>query len=617
MDDAVWVGTDEAEGIPVQVRKDVQPPPHWRLEAIAATERPRSLAVGPAGTHAAFVQDRDTSDVWLLELVPGAVPARLTAGRDPMPYWDDTEPRLSPDGSTVAYGDGGAVWLVPAAGGPPRKLLDDAGAPVWIDDATLVVAIERGDATRLAVTAAADAWPRRLATAHDGLEAHGDEWAAAVSPDGGEVAYVFSPRADLNRSEIRIADVATGAVRAVTGTPRMQDRAPAWAPDGGTLAYVSERSGSWALHLVGADGGAERQLTDDGADYGEPAWRADGERIAVTRGVRNRLGLAIVTPEAGAVVELAAGGTYGAPQWTADGTIAATYEDHATAPELRLVDPAGAAVPLLSPAPAAIRRAPHVAPEEIVFASRDGLEIPGFLFRPRDASPDRPVPAVVHPHGGPTDAYGDVWDGHLQFFVDKGYAFLAPNFRGSTGYGRDFERANHDVWGVKDTWDCLAAADHLRTLDWVDGDRLAIFGASYGSYMALLSVTDDPEHRFRCAVAKYGDCDILTSWAQGDREGVQDLERMMGHPATNRAAYRAGSPIHRIGGIEAPLLIAHGERDERVSPRQSAELVAGLRRAGKTFEYVTYPTEAHGLLRAGPQVHFYRRLERFLDWYLI
>ena len=80
-------------------------------------------------------------------------------------------------------------------------------------------------------------------------------------------------------------------------------------------------------------------------------------------------------------------------------------------------------------------------------------------------------------------------------------------------------------------WDCLAAADHLRTLDWVDGDRLAIFGASYGSYMALLSVTDDPEHRFRCAVAKYGDCDILTSWAQGDREGVQDLERMMGHPA--------------------------------------------------------------------------------------
>ena len=96
------------------------------------------------------------------------------------------------------------------------------------------------------------------------------------------------------------------------------------------------------------------------------------------------------------------------------------------------------------------------------------------------------MPAVVYPHGGPTDCYADDWDGHAQYFVDKGYAWLAINFRGSTGYGRDFERKNHGVWGVDDTKDCLAAADYLRTLDWVDGERLGIFGASYGSYMALL-----------------------------------------------------------------------------------------------------------------------------------
>jgi dipeptidyl aminopeptidase/acylaminoacyl peptidase len=135
--------------------------------------------------------------------------------------------------------------------------------------------------------------------------------------------------------------------------------------------------------------------------------------------------------------------------------------------------------------------------------------------------------------------------------------------------------------------------------------------------MALLSVTDDDEHRFRCAVAKYGDCDILTSWAQGDRLGVQDLERMMGHPATDRAGYRAGSPYHRLDAIASPLLIVHGERDVRVSPKQSEQLVARLGQLDKTFEYVTYPTEGHGLLRAGPQLHFYRRLERFLDWHLL
>jgi dipeptidyl aminopeptidase/acylaminoacyl peptidase len=251
------------------------------------------------------------------------------------------------------------------------------------------------------------------------------------------------------------------------------------------------------------------------------------------------------------------------------------------------------------------------------FPSIDGLEIPAFLMRPREASPERPAPAVVYPHGGPTSYYGDDWDGHAQYFVDRGYAWLAINYRGSTGYGRDFERLNHGVWGVDDTKDCLAAADFLRTLDWIDGERLAIFGASYGSYMALLSVTDDPERRFKCAVAKYGDCDIVTSWAQGDREGVQDLERMMGPPSAAREAYRAGSPYHRLENVRVPLLIAHGERDERVSPKQSEQLVARLRQLGKTFEYVTYPTEAHGLLRAGPQLDFYRRLERFLNWNLM
>ena len=173
------------------------------------------------------------------------------------------------------------------------------------------------------------------------------------------------------------------------------------------------------------------------------------------------------------------------------------------------------------------------------------------------------------------------------------------------------------MWGVDDTKDCLAAHDFLASLDWVDGERIGIFGGSYGSYLALSSVVDDPQHRFRCAVAKYGDCDILTSWAQGDREGVQDLERMMRHPRDARAAYRAGSPIHRIEQLAVPVLVAHGERDERVSPKQSQQLVAALERTGATYEYVTYPTEAHGFLRAAPQVDFYRRLERFFDWWLL
>jgi dipeptidyl aminopeptidase/acylaminoacyl peptidase len=611
----IWVGRDEHEGIPVPARKDVDPPPHWRLEAIAATERPRSLSVGADGNRAVFVADRDTSDVWLLDLRGGA-PARLTTGRDPAPFWEDTDPRLSPDGSTVAYADQGHVWLVATDGGPSRKLVEGDN-PVWIDDARLVISIERGRATRLAVVDRADPWPRRLVTPTGGLPDHGDEEEAAVSPDGGEVAYMFTPRDDLNRSEIRVADVESGAVRALTGTPGMHDVSPAWSPDGTRLAFASERSGFWELHVVDADGAREAQLTHAGADHSEPEWHPDGGRILAVRGRRNRFDLVVVDAGSGEAAVVAPGGLWGAPHWTATGAIVATYEDQSTPPELRVVTTGEHLAVLYAPAPLAVSRAPHVAGEELTFRSFDGLEIPAFLFRPRGASAQARAGAVVYPHGGPTMAYADEWDGHAQFFVDKGYAWLAINYRGSTGYGRDFERLNHGVWGVDDTKDCLAAADFLRTLDFVDGDRLAIFGASYGSYLALLSVTDDPEHRFRCAVTKYGDCDIVTSWAQGDRGGVQDLERMMGSPATAREAYRAGSPVHRLENVRVPLLVAHGLRDERVSPRQSEELVAELRRLGKTFEYVAYPTEAHGLLRAGPQIHFYRRLERFLDWYLM
>lgn len=625
---AVWLGKDEVEGVPSQPRKDLKPPPHWRLEAVVATERPRSLTVGANGATAVFIQDRDTSDVWLLELGgdgEAAGPQRLTTGRDPMPFWEDTEPRLSPDGSHVAYADHGHVWVTAAAGGPPRRLVE-AGSPFWLGNDRLVVSVERDDTSRLAVLDVADPWPRPLCgsepqgldTATGPLERYGDEWGAAISPDGLTVAFVFTPRNDLLRSEIRVTDVATGVTRALTGSERLADKAPAWSPDGSLIAFTSERSGWYELHLVSPDGSGERQLTSALADVTEHEWHPDGSRLAAIRCRRNRFDLVIVDAASGEVAVVAEGGTWGAPHWAHDGAILATYEDAATPAQIRLVREGEPPVTLHAPAPRAVRAAPHVRPEDVTYTSFDGVEIPAFLFRPAGASAETPVPAVVYPHGGPTSYYGDEWDGHAQYFLDKGYAWLAIDFRGSTGYGRDFERLNHGDWGIGDTKDCLAAADFLRTVDWVDGNRLGIFGSSYGSYLALLAVTDDPEHRYRCAVAKYGDCDILTSWAQGDREGVQDMGRMMAHPSHDRAAYRAGSPVHRLANVEAPLLIAHGELDLRVSPKQSEELVQELRRlGGKTFEYLTYPTEAHGLLRVGPQLHFYRRLERFLDWYLM
>jgi dipeptidyl aminopeptidase/acylaminoacyl peptidase len=168
---------------------------------------------------------------------------------------------------------------------------------------------------------------------------------------------------------------------------------------------------------------------------------------------------------------------------------------------------------------------------------------------------------------------------------------------------------------VGDTQDCLAAADVLAGQG-LDPRRLAIYGASYGAFLAICCLAYDPQHRFACGVAKYGDCDMFTSWAQCDRSGRDDLYRMLGHPVENRQAYRAASPITDVAHIRAPLLIVHGLLDPYVPPLQSEELVEALRREGKTYEYKTYPDEEHGIFRVKNLQDYYARMERFLDWYL-
>ena len=321
---------------------------------------------------------------------------------------------------------------------------------------------------------------------------HGDEWAAAVSPDGAEVAYVFTPRADLNRSEIRVADA----------RDRRGARAHRHAADAGPRAGVVARRRDARLRVralgragrctsSAATATGERQLTDDGADYGEPRL-APGRRPhrASRAASRNRFGLAVVDAGTGRGRELAARRRLGRAavdrRRRRDRDLRGPR--HAAA-SCALVAPRPARrATLLAPAPLAVRRAPHVSPEDVTFRSRDGLEIPALPVPPaRARRRTRPAPAIVYPHGGPTDAYVDDWDGHAQYFVDKGYAWLAVNFRGSTGYGRDVRARATTASGASRT--CGTASPPPTTCARSTGSTAtgsAIFGASYGSYMALL-----------------------------------------------------------------------------------------------------------------------------------
>ena len=173
-----------------------------------ATERPRTPSLSADGRRVAFIHDRDSSDVWLLDLETREL-SRLTAGRHPMPYWEDTTPTISPDGTRVAFAAEGTVWVTAAAGGPPVEVVE-GGSPVWLGDDRLVITVERETRSRLAVVSLDDPWPQPLTRVAPGLNTTGDEVSAVVSPDGSAVAFRFRSHTDMTRSEIRVADLTTG-----------------------------------------------------------------------------------------------------------------------------------------------------------------------------------------------------------------------------------------------------------------------------------------------------------------------------------------------------------------------------------------------------------------------
>ena len=257
-------------------RVDVSPPPHWRLEAVAATERPRSPAVSP-GRPLRRVHPGSRHVRSLAARPRGADRRRrLTTGRDPQPYWEDTQPVFSPDGATVAYADDGWVCVVPTAGGPARRLVE-AGSPAWLGNDRLrrlgrarplrPARRRRGRRGRgRSGSPASTATSTRTATSR----AQSSRPTARPSPTSS------SPTATTAATRSGSSTSRPGTVRALTGAPGIRDYALDWSPDGATLAVASELSGWFELHLVAADGSGARQLTHADADFLEARWHPDG-----------------------------------------------------------------------------------------------------------------------------------------------------------------------------------------------------------------------------------------------------------------------------------------------------------------------------------------------------
>ncbi len=243
--------------------------------------------------------------------------------------------------------------------------------------------------------------------------------------------------------------------------------------------------------------------------------------------------------------------------------------------------------------------------------ARDGLELHGFVTKPAGKGP---FPLVVLPHGGPF-GIRDTWsyDPQVQLLASRGYAVLQVNFRGSGGYGIDFEEAGYREWGGKIQDDITDATRWAIEQGIAVPDRIGIFGTSFGGYAALMGVVREPK-LYRCAIGCGGvyDLELLlrSGNAKGSKSGHTYLEKMLG---TDRAELAAHSPVNNAKAIEVPVLLIHGKNDRRADFAQAKRMKAALDAAGKKFEWVALSHEGHGIFDEETRRDVYERVLEFLD----
>jgi len=257
--------------------------------------------------------------------------------------------------------------------------------------------------------------------------------------------------------------------------------------------------------------------------------------------------------------------------------------------------------------------------EVIRYPSFDGLEIPAIYYRPHQASEEHPAPALVWVHGGPGGQSRQNFSAFIQFLVNHGYAVLAVNNRGSSGYGKTFYQMDDLNHGDKDLKDCVEGKNWLAAQPEIDGEKIGIIGGSYGGYMTMAALTYAPEE-FDVGVNLYGVTNWIRTlksippWWESFKEA---LYKELGDPhSADSVRLRQISPLFHTDKVTKPLIVLQGAQDPRVLQAESDEIVAGVRKNGVPVEYVLFEDEGHGFVKKENQEMAYGSILEFLDKYL-
>jgi dipeptidyl aminopeptidase/acylaminoacyl peptidase len=368
---------------------------------------------------------------------------------------------------------------------------------------------------------------------------------------------------------------------------------------------------------MNADGSAPRHFDSGPHDSASPhfdvtpIWSSDGQKILITRNTAGRFDLAVLSVAEGSVTVLRTGpGQYHEVGWRHDGQPVYVYENAWSPPDI-YVGAADAAVRQLTFSSHVTFRESHAARvERVRFASTGGLEIPGFVLTPRELASGTRLPAIVALHPNGDGQFYDHWNPYFHYLAQSGYALLLVDQRGSSGYGREFRKAQIGNWGTGTFDDVKAAAGFVKSLPYVDPRRVGVMGLSFGGYQTLLALTKTPD-LFTAGV------DLMGPTDRRGRKGDRYRELQIGaREEDDPDLYERISPITSISALDVPLLIIHSDQDRNVAPEETYRLIDELQRQRKPFESVIYPGEAHGLADPSHQLDSYHRMLKFFDRWL-